>query len=371
MSPNKLGVFANLALAASAMLIPPTITAEDLGDNNALGMFAIDPFKRSVAVECPGCASATLEGESLKWKADAGNTFLLNFEVGPGEQSLELDGYQLYPPSFSYSTRPFHVIQVDPSSEEGLRLRVTGYNFRYNGAQTMSEAGTELLPMILQITSVEGTTVNPPALNINILKDSEGRLMIASFQAAQPTESTPTDQDKECKEWPLFCKWKSILADRIEKMKKMGKPGCHKQPHSNGRPSNPMEHETTVGKPPHRFRPGQHHPHHRPHHIDHEGHRHHNVHMFIRRAFFTIFVPILIGIFAGTLTYLVGMAVGYLIAITIAKFRGQTYQRIVLQDDVEQPEEDGEKEEYAELPAYDSPPVYEEAAEKEVVEEAK
>jgi hypothetical protein len=91
--------------------------------------------------------------------------------------------------------------------------------------------------------------------------------------------------------------------------------------------------------------------------------------MFVRRAFFTIFVPILIGIFAGTLTYLVGMFIGCLIAITIAKVRGQRYQPIALdEEDVEEAEERDEKEEYAELPAYDAPPVYEEAAEKEVVE---
>ena len=76
MSPSKLGVFANLALAASAVLIPSTLTAEDLGDDHALETLAINPSQRSVALECPECAFATLEGESLKWKADAGNTFV-------------------------------------------------------------------------------------------------------------------------------------------------------------------------------------------------------------------------------------------------------------------------------------------------------
>jgi hypothetical protein len=219
--------------------------------------------------------------------------------------------------------------------------------------------------MTFEITSVEGTEVNPPALEINVLKDAEGRLMIASFDAAKSIEATPTDEEKECKEWPLLCKWRSIVADRIEKMKKMGS-GCHKRPYS----SNPMEHDSLQGKPAHRFRPGMHHPHH--HHM---GHRHrHQLKTFLRRAFFTIFVPILIGIFAGILTYLVGMALGCLIAITVAKVRGQRYQRVALEEDVEDvaaPEERGEKEEYAELPAYDAPPVYEEAAAKGTEEESK
>lgn len=303
---------------------------------------------------------------------------MLDFEVGPREDTLTIDGVQLYPPSFSYFDKPFHVTQVEPASEAGLRLRVTGYQFRYNGAETVSEAGMELLPMSFQITSVEGNAVNPPELTINLLKDAEGRLMIASFQAVPAIEATPADQEKECKEWPLFCKWRSILADRIEKMKKMGKgKDCHGRPHGHGRP-NSMEEETTEGKPPHRFHPGKphHHPHHRPHHMGHEGHRHHGghrFHMFLRRAFFTILIPILIGIFAGTLTYLIGMAVGCLVAITIARFRGQSYQPIALEEeeDVEQLEDGNEKEEYAELPAYDAPPVYEEASTKDVNEETK
>jgi len=156
------------------------------------------------------------------------------------------------------------------------------------------------------------------------------------------------------------------MADRIEQIKDMRKPrpGCHKRPHAGARPNNPMEHEGMAGKPPHRFRPGKAHPHHHPHHMG--QHRHHDFAKMVRRAFFTIFVPILIGIFAGTLTYLVGMALGCLIAITVAKVRGQRYQPIALdEEDVEEAEERGEKEEYAELPAYDAPPVYEEAADEE------
>jgi hypothetical protein len=255
-----------------------------------------------------------------------------------------------------------------------LRLLVTGYTFRYNGAQTVSEEGTELLPMTLQIASLDGVAVDPPMLTINVLKDTSGRLMIASFGTTQVNEPThfvePTTQDKDCNEWPLMCKWKSIVAERIEKMKKMGK-GCHKRPH------NPMAEETLEGKPPHRFRPGRphHHPHHRPHHMGHGHHSQHHMHVFARRAFFTIFIPIVVGIFAGTVTYLIGMVLGTLIAIVIAKIRGQEYQRIALdEEDIEegQVEEEtqikSEKQEYAELPAYDAPPVYEQAAEKEVDE---
>ena len=76
MSPSKLGLFASLALAANAVLIPPSMTAAELGDDNALETFAINPFKRTVAVECPVCAVATLHGKTLNWEKDPGNAFV-------------------------------------------------------------------------------------------------------------------------------------------------------------------------------------------------------------------------------------------------------------------------------------------------------
>lgn len=359
------------------MLIPPSVAIAELGDDNALETLAINPFKRTVAVECPRCAVATLDGETLKWNKDAGNAFLLDFEVGSHEDSLEVDGVQLYPPSFAMASQPFYITQINPKAEDNLRLRVTGYTFHFNSAETVSEAGVELLPMTFKITSVESKPMDPLPITINLLKEPSGRLMIASFGAQTAIDAPPAGKTKECKTWPLLCKWRGSMADRIEGLKHM-RPGCHKRPHAH---HNPMVEETFRGKPPHRFRPGgrpPHHmehngPHHRPHHPPpHHGH-HHRMHMFLRRAFFTILVPILIGIFAGTLTYLIGMALGCLIAITVARVRGQTYQPIALEEDVEDAaaDERSEKHEYAELPAYEAPPVYEHAPEKNATDETK
>ena len=109
--------------------------------------------------------------------------------------------------------------------------------------------------------------------------------------------------------------------------------------------------------------------------MGHGHHSQHRMHTFARRAFITVFIPIIVGIFAGTVTYLLGMVLGTIIAIIIAKVRGQEYQRIALEEDVEEGEAEVEteaqfeKQEYAELPAYDAPPVYEEADEK--VDESK
>jgi hypothetical protein len=79
MANSKLGIFATLALAASAVLLPPTISIEDLGDDTAMEGLVINPFKRSVALECPGCALATMNKETpitLAWQEGVGNAFV-------------------------------------------------------------------------------------------------------------------------------------------------------------------------------------------------------------------------------------------------------------------------------------------------------
>ena len=235
--------------------------------------------------------------------------------------------------------QPFHVTQIDPNGEDDLALRVTGYKFHFSSAETVTEDGMELLPMTFQIISIESTPVHPPEVTINLLKDANGRLMIASFRSKDAVEGGLLEEE-DCKQWPLVCEWKSIVADRIEKLKSMGKgkgKGCHKGHEGlDGEHHSPMQEETLEGKPPHRFRPGRPHPHHRPHHGHHQ--HGHQVQMFFRRAIFTILHPLAVGIFAGTLTYLVGMALGCLIAIAIAKVRGQEYQRVALEEDVEEGE---------------------------------
>jgi hypothetical protein len=79
MSNSKLGIFANLALAASAVLIPPTISMGDLGDDKALEGLVTNPFKQSFALDCPGCALATVEKDTpntLAWEQGVGNAFV-------------------------------------------------------------------------------------------------------------------------------------------------------------------------------------------------------------------------------------------------------------------------------------------------------
>ena len=73
---RSLGVLANLALVATAVLIPPSFTADELGDDLAMETLAVNPFKRTVALDCPGCAFASQDGKALSWTQNKGNSFV-------------------------------------------------------------------------------------------------------------------------------------------------------------------------------------------------------------------------------------------------------------------------------------------------------
>jgi hypothetical protein len=269
---------------------------------------------------------------------------------------------QLYPPPFGSFFEPFRVTQIDPQNPEAeIRLRVSGYRLDYNSAETVTESGIELLPLTFRIASLESQHVDPPVLTINLLKDANGRLMIASF------DTTPVQSGgkEDCNDWPLLCKWRAAVAEKFNSMKSSMRNHCHK--HKGEEMQIPDREEQH-----HKVQPGQMHP--RPSEDEerlHHGHRHHRMHRFLRGALFTVVVPILVGVIAGTITYFVGMILGCIIAIVVAKVRGRSaYQALSLEDgDEEEEQARNEKEVYAELPEYDSPPVYEESAEKEVVDE--
>ncbi|OCL00103.1 uncharacterized protein K441DRAFT_702755 [Cenococcum geophilum 1.58] len=360
---RSFGLCATFALAAHAVMVPPTVSIESLSDDNSIETLGVDAFKQSIKLECPDCPMASGE-KTFVWKQGIENSLVIDFAIGQNQDTLDIGGVQLYPPSFGHFADPFYVSQVASESDsDSKRLRITGYALNYNTAETISEAGTELLPMTFKITSIESHSISPSALTIFLLKDVSGHLMIASISpASAAAESSPKEETKECKEWSFLCKWKSIISDKIEGVKTKLSKGCHK-----GNPMRPGGH----GKPPHRAHPGR--PHHHPHHHG----KHHSHRMaFVRKILFTFVFPIIIGTIAGAFVYILGMAIGRFIAFMWWSLRGRTQYESVAQD-----EEEGhygfdgkgsDKEVYCEPPVYEgvAPPVYEEAAEKEVVDES-
>ncbi|OCL01746.1 hypothetical protein AOQ84DRAFT_306101 [Glonium stellatum] len=371
---RSFGLCATFALAAHSVMVPPTVGIESLSDDNSIETLGVDAFKQSIKLECPGCPMASGE-KTVEWKEGVENSLLIDFAIGQNQDTLEIGGVQLYPPSFGHFADPFYISQVASDADsESKRLRITGYAFHYNTAETISEAGTELLPMTFKITSIESQSISPSSLTIFLLKDVSGRLMIASIKpASAAAESSPKEETKECKEWALLCKWKSIISDKIQGVKTTLSKGCHK-----GNPMRPGGH----GKPPHRARPGRPgRPHHRPHHGKHHGehhghHSHHRAKAIIRKVAFTFIFPVIIGAIAGAFVYLLGMAIGRSIAFVWWNLRGRSQYETVAQDEEEGSDgfdgKGSDKEVCCEPPVYDgeAPPVYEAAAEKEVVNES-
>lgn len=320
----------------------------------------------------------------------------MSFDVGADSDSLLINNIQFYPPSSSplldrlyayevptkanLGTTPSEINTAGASliKEYGMKpLLISGYGFHFDSAETISEDGIELLPMTFKITSLEGSSVTPPEMTVYVIKDPLGHLSIASVKVLPViAESSPKENEssesKECKDWPLLCKWKSILADKLNHMKTSYTKGCHK----GGAAGRPFHKPPHVSRPPH-YRPSHdERPPHRAHPHHHHGghHRHHRMHGFLHgvmRVVLTVLVPIFVGIAAGMATYLVGMIIGCTVALIWAKVRGRTQDRyVVLAQDEEEGGADTDKEVYldekASFPA-EAPPLYDEVAEKEVV----
>lgn len=368
------GLSAALALSgpSAAFLVPST--ADGIAGSVPDREFnLVDPTSQLLTLDCAGCPFAGSTDEDLVWVQGIENSLLLNFSV-VNDHAVELNGVQLYPPTFDTLPQPIPVYQVradvpltdiraNIAKYTDKALRLSSYLLAIDPSITGS-SGNELVPMTLQLSSLEAHHINVPALSIKLIKHPEGQVSILPITTAAPIgESTPQQSDKECKNWPVLCKWRSIIADRIQSMKgQMGKmkPGCMKgRPH--GMPpkpthpqTSPPETESDDERPPHRS--GNNEPFHGPHGIM-RHHRHGPLARFIHLVS-RILVPIVIGIAFGALTYATGWLVGSLVAFIWLKFNRRSGYESVALDEEEAAGKDGIPEE--------APPVYQE---KEVVAE--
>ncbi|EKG15016.1 hypothetical protein MPH_07800 [Macrophomina phaseolina MS6] len=368
MKSHAFGLGAALALAApsAAFLLPST--ADGVVPDREFSL--VDTTSQLLTLDCPGCPFAGSSDDDLVWVQGVENSLLLNFSVVEGH-SIELNGVKLYPPSFDTIPQPIPVYQVradipltDIRANIGKYtdkpLRISAYALEIDPAVTGS-AGDELVPMTLQLSSLEAHRIGVPALSVKLIKHPEGGLSILPITTAAPIHgSEPQQNDDECESWPVLCKWRAMIADRIHSMKgglNKIKGGCMKgRPHATGKPEEHQE------RPNHL--PGHRRPHHGPHGIM----RHHRSGP-LARFFATIgrvMIPIAIGISIGALTYAMGWLLGCIIAYAWVKYnqrRGNGYE-VVAAD-----EEDVLAK--ADIPA-EAPPVYTEkeaASEEEGIED--
>ena len=232
-------------------------------------------------------------------------------------------------------------------------FRLTSWNFMSGSARTVNESGEEILKIKLQLKALEQHPINVPDITITCLKNLDGQLMILD---AKPTD--PQTPAEECKSWPLLCKWRAIIADRIQSMRSKFRGKCNKRPHMGmaGHKDGAHIHHKEGGHRQHKD--GSHKQHKEGGHKQHEGRpKHHHGHgkaehrgHVMRKIFLGIVIPIMIGILAGLLTYLVGLVIGMLIATVLARLRGRNaYAPIALDEETGDEERTSlDKEDYEE-----------------------
>ncbi|KAF2139024.1 uncharacterized protein K452DRAFT_79758 [Aplosporella prunicola CBS 121167] len=376
--------YSALGLGAAALIAPSSAFLIPSTADGVTGPFAdqelslVDPQNQLLTLDCNNCAFAGSadEDDDSVWVQGIENALLLNFSVVDG-YSVELNGARLYPPTDLPQPIPVTQVRSDVSLTD-IRanaakygehpLRISGYALEIDPSVSSSE-GAELIPMTFQIASLEGRPVDVSALDVKLMKLPDGEIQILPVTAAAPLTSIepPQQDDEACRDWPVLCKWRSIISDRIQDMKtsiEKGIPkGCMKGHHHGDMPHHPPAPEDMEPAADDE-RPHDHH--HGPHHGPHGIMRHHRdgpiAHFF--GVLGRIMVPIFIGIAFGALTYATGWLVGCVVAyiwLRVQARRNGGYNRIALDEEEVLAKEVGA----VEIPA-EEPPLY---SEKEVVPE--
>ncbi|KAE9973021.1 Phosphatidylinositol 4-kinase [Venturia inaequalis] len=404
---RSLALAATLANAAQAIMIPPNVALESLGNHGMGHSHVHDPHSKIMVVDCVGCAIAqprTKNGERT-WVQGIENGLYLNISVGAQPETLELNGVQFYPPVMSLETDspvPYIAqvpataslvdIKADPKKYTSNPLRLTNWAFQAGTSHTV-ESGEEILNIRIKLSALEGQPINVPDITIQALKNLEGQLTLLKVDTRMDGPPGHHGAPQDCREWPLLCKWRAMIASKYHGLKGGIKGikghGCHMgkgmmggRPHhkiNRPPPTNmhhgPNSHHDGAGAmDEHRGPPPPHHggpPHHgKPHHgFPHHNNKAHPVFRAIGRVLLTVFVPIVLGVAAGMITYLLGMFLGAIFAFTWAKVRPtERYQRLAFaKEDIESPRDSMDKIEYVdEKVEVEAPPQYAEVEGKEV-----
>lgn len=413
---------AALSTTATAIMIPSTVSVPELSSvsETSLKAFGMDPKSQLMKVDCAGCMFAQKDGsDRLTWSQGIENALVLNISVGAQPETLELNGVRFYPPLMNFAIEnpvPYipqvpadmSLVDIKAHSEELAKdaLRLTSWAFQAGTSQTVSESGEEILTIHLQLNALERQSITVPDITLTVLKNTDGELMLMKIEE-QDKEQV---EKQECEDWPLLCKWKSIIADKLSGFKDFkphfgafGKAPCdgaEKEERPDGKhpwkfhgPPGDHEHKPGHGGPPgwkhhgpppgwkhhgppgwkHHGPPGKH-GHHGPPHGWHHGHHHMHHGKFaaamhtVGRVMLTVFVPVLLGVAAGMVTYLLGMMIGAVVAAVYMKIRGRKtkYQAVALDEeeyeceypDDETPRSSMEKDGFKVEEAVDAPPVY-------------
>jgi len=318
-----LTLFCSLALTAQSILLPPEISwdAERLKDT-------VDVNNHLIRLNCPGCLFAESDGTGkvYHWEDGVENALFLNFSIDSASpEALTLNGVQLYPLQI---VPPLLTALQIPSTVSLMALNIVTATYWDTGimpfARLRLDYELSVRPMIVRhmtsdwnetvsvvsfrIIGIEGKPVmGLDTVEMDLRKSPDNLLYIASLEKTQashdPFSINPIPgfeaNKEECTVFPLLCKLKTIVGDKLSGVKASLKKGCHKS-----RPGHVKGH--SAGKSG------------RPHHHGHHGLR--KLFYRLKRVAAHIIVPVFIGIAAGMAATLLGMGVGFLAIVLWRKF---------------------------------------------------
>jgi len=301
---KPLSVAALAAASASAFLIPPNLSVDDIhvwqGDAplpHALPNAETSSEKVTLDLACPGCPiyAEKPNGEGVTFTSVPPNHLELSFTIehGAGNDRLLVNGFELYP-----SADPFQTLAAPQANDrkEARDLVITpqrlGYSLQASPVAHDAEGGLELVIVDLQIIEVGDVFIKDiPNVRVKVIKVADGGLMIGGIETtASQTPGSSGGEDCET----VMCKWIAFAQDKLRQMKEKVK-GCHGGSGKGvvGGADRGMGHHGQTG-----------HGHGHGHHAGEQPQQHtanspHTFGKLIKNIFMHILLPVLIGIVAG------------------------------------------------------------------------
>jgi hypothetical protein len=307
-----------------------------------------------------------------------------------------MNDYRLYPASTPDAINTFRVPtkagqHFKPSEHQDSVLRMTQWSANTIDVQPLAKA-EEPIMIRISIDSVDYHHVNVQDVILDAVKRADGSILLVHVETA--------DADPKCGRFPLLCRWRSVAANMLARVRGKVRGNCHKHGMAMGRPGSRISHHQ---RPPH----GHWHKVHKHKGLKHHGHKHHKgskhqpmdahapgqrvrpgpkdhhkmphgqgrhhsrfacVLRKIGRVALHVVLPILVGLLAGVMAYVFGMLIGTAIVLVWARIRGRgVYAPVALEEaDLEAEVVVFEKDGFVDEDAVEEPlPVYVEVEDKE------
>jgi hypothetical protein len=413
---HNLGLGALLAATAGAVLIPPAVNIVNDGPvfritvpvsprpHHGNPFAALAPSRHAVANApvfpvTPNVADKGIWRTYLLPIKGTHESLFLNVSTPGG--TIQLNDYRLFPANTPDAINTYRVPikagqRFKPSEHKDSAVRVTQWSANTMDVQPLSKAD-ELLKIRVSIDSVDYKRVNVQDVVLDAVKRADGSIVLVDVQTV--------DADPRCARFPLLCRWRSMAANMLSRVRGKVRGNCHKHGMAMGRPGGRISHHQRPPHPHGRWHKVHKHPKHKgpKHHAHKHGHKggkhqamdahapsavhagpkphHHTPHgqgrhhsrvacvlRKVGRIALHVVLPILVGLLAGVMAYVLGMLIGTALVLMWARVRGRgAYAPIALEEgDLEAEAVAFEKDGFVDADAVEEPlPMYVEVEDKE------